>query len=78
MYVVHTSLEQNTAQTSAYRNFNRYVSDTPLIRECVTELLSTHIKCSTSAYEEYELRREEYELRMLTYVLCTRDVPFVS
>ena len=38
-YVVHTSLEQNTAQTSAYRNFHRYVSDTPLIRECVTELL---------------------------------------
>ena len=33
---------------------------------------------STSAYEEYELRIEEYQLRMLTYVRRTRDVPFVS
>ena len=31
----------------------------------------THIKRSTSVYEEYELR-------MLTYVRRTRDVPFVS
>ena len=38
----------------------------------------THIKRSTSAYVEYELRIEEYELRMLTYVRRTRDVTFVS
>ena len=38
----------------------------------------THKKRSTSAYEEYELRIEEYELLMLTYVRRTRDVPFVS
>ena len=40
----------------------------------------THKKrtCSTSAYEEYELRIEEYQLRMLTYVRRTREVPFVS
>ena len=38
-----------------------------------------HKKRSTSAYDEYELRIEEYELRMLTYVRRgTRDVPFVS
>ena len=37
--MLDTSLEQNTAQTSAYRNSHRYASDTPLIRECVTELL---------------------------------------
>ena len=36
----------------------------------------THKKRSTSAYEEYELRIEEYEPRMLTYVRRTRDVPF--
>ena len=35
----HTSLEQNTPQTSAYRNFYRYASDTPLICEYVTEAL---------------------------------------
>ena len=35
----------------------------------------THKKCSTSAYEEYELCIEEYQL---TYVQRTRDVPFVS
>ena len=35
-------------------------------------------KRSTSAYEEYELRIVENELRMLTYVRRTRDVPFVS
>ena len=28
----------------------------------------THKKSSTSAYEEYELGIEEYELRMLTYL----------
>ena len=38
----------------------------------------THKKRSTSAYEEYELRIEEYELRMLTHARRTRDVPFVS
>ena len=38
----------------------------------------THKKRSTSAYEEYGLRIEEYELRMLTYVRRTRDVSFVS
>ena len=32
---LHTSLEQtDTAQTSAYRHYNRYASDTPQIREC--------------------------------------------
>ena len=42
------------------------------------EFLSAHIKKrSTSAYEEYELRIVEYELRMLTYVQRTRDGPFV-
>ena len=42
------------------------------------EFLSAHIKKhSTSAYEEYELRIVEYELRMLTYVRRTRDGPFV-
>ena len=35
-------------------------------------------KRSTSAYAEYELRIEEYDLRMLTYVRRTRGVPFVS
>ena len=35
-------------------------------------------KRSTSAYVEYELRIEEYQLRMLTYARRTRDVPFVS
>ena len=40
--------------------------------------LSAHTKKrSTSAYEEYELRIVEYELRMLTYVRRTRDGPFV-
>ena len=38
----------------------------------------THKKRSASAYEEYELRIKEYELHMLTYVLRTRDAPFVS
>ena len=52
------------------------VSDLP--RTCY-EFLSAHMKKrSTSAYEEYELRIEEYELGMLTYVRRTRDVPFVS
>ena len=45
----------------------------------VLRILSAHIKKrSTSAYEEYELRIEEYKLRMLTYVRRTRGVPFVS
>ena len=35
----------------------------------------TNKKRSASAYEVYELRVEEYELRMLTYVRHTRDVP---
>ena len=45
-----------------------------------TNFFSAHIKKkrSTSAYEEYKVRIEEYELRMLTYVRRTRDVPFVS
>ena len=39
----------------------------------------THNKRSTSAYEaEYELRVEEYELRMIAYGARTCDVPFVS
>ena len=38
----------------------------------------THKKRSTSVYEEYVLRIEEYELCMLTYVRRTRDVSFVS
>ena len=37
---LHTSLEQtDTAQTSAYRHYHRYASDTPKIREYVTKLL---------------------------------------
>ena len=52
------------------------VSD--LLRTCY-EFLSAHIKKrSTSAYEEYELRIKEYELRMPTYLRRTCDVPFVS
>ena len=44
-----------------------------------TNCLSAHIKKrSTSAYEEYELRINEYKLHMLTYVRRTRDVLFVS
>ena len=42
MYVrdLHTSLEQtDTAQTSAYRHYHRYASETPQIREYVTKLL---------------------------------------
>ena len=35
----YTSLERNTAQTLVYQNSHRYASDTPLIREYVTELL---------------------------------------
>ena len=43
------------------------------------EFLSAHIKKrSTSAYEEFVVRIEEYELRMLTYVRRKRDVPFVA
>ena len=30
--------EQNTLQTSAFRNSHRYASDAPLIHECMTEL----------------------------------------
>ena len=38
-----------------------------------------HEKRSTSAYEEYELRIEEYELCVLAYVRRTcDDVPFES
>ena len=37
---LHTSLEQtDTAQTSGYRHYHRYASDTPQIREYVTKLL---------------------------------------
>ena len=39
--MVHTSLEQNSAQASAFQNFHRYASDTPLIHKCVTALLKT-------------------------------------
>ena len=44
------------------------------------EFLSAQIKQkrSTSAYEEYELRIEVYELPMLVYVRRTCNVPFVS
>ena len=36
---------------------------------CVLQIFKcTHKKRSTSAYEEYELGIEVYELRMLTYV----------
>ena len=38
----------------------------------------SHKKRNTPAYEEYELRIEESEIRMLTYVRRTRDIPFVS
>ena len=52
--MLDTSLEQNTAQTSAYRNSHRYASDTPLIREYVTELLKTVGKIAAhSAYEMF-------------------------
>ena len=45
----------------------------------VLRILSAHIKKrSTSAYEDYELRIEEYELRMPTYLRRTCGVPFVS
>ena len=45
----------------------------------VLRICSAYIKKrSTSAYEEYEVCIEEYELRVLTYVRRTRDVPFVS
>ena len=39
--MVHTSLEQNSAQASAFQNFHRYASDTSLIHKCVTALLKT-------------------------------------
>ena len=45
---------------------------------CYEFFKRTHKKRSTAAYEEYELRIEEYGLRMFTYVRRTRDVPFVS
>ena len=51
------------------------VSD--LLRTCY-EFLSTNIKHSTSAFEEYDLQVEEYELRLLTYVRRTRDVGYLS
>ena len=40
-YVARTKYgsDRNTAQTLAYQNSHRYASDTPLIREYVTELL---------------------------------------
>ena len=47
------------------------------IRQRLRIFKCTHKKRSTSAYEEYELRIVEYELRMLTYVRRTRDGPFV-
>ena len=50
------------------------VSD--LLRTCY-EFLSAQIKnvAPRRIMEVYELRVEEYELRMLTYVRHTRDVP---
>ena len=38
--MVHTSLEQNTALTTACRHFHRNVCDTLLTHECKIELLS--------------------------------------
>ena len=55
---------------TAYQTCRVHVRDTNFKR--------TRKKRSTLAYGEYELRIEEYQLRILTYVRRTRDVPFVS
>ena len=48
----------------------------------VRRVCDVHVKCTRKSVAlrrmTYELRIEEYELSMLTYVRRTRDVPFVS
>ena len=46
---------------------------THVLRILKCTLTHTHKKCSTSAFEEYELRTY-----VLAYVLPTCDVPYVS
>ena len=82
--MVHTSLKQNTAKASVYRNSHRYASDTPLIREFVTELhciikALSHIHVSAAyrsrIYENFDTPMSEPYFARATYVLRTCDVP---